>query len=264
MKISMIQMDMRFGNPDYNFAHAKELIARGVKEEKPDIITLPETWNTGFFPRENLEDLCDNDGARVKEEIGSLAAEYGVNIVAGSVANVRDGEIYNTAYVFDRKGRCVAAYDKTHLFSPMEEDAYFKKGTELCTLELEGVGCGLVICYDIRFCELIRAVALRGIEILFVVAQWPGIRAFHWETLNRARAIENQIFVSCTNSCGIAGETKYGGRSAMIDPWGETIKKAGETEEIISAEIDLGCIQKIRDSIHVFHDRRPDLYSGKL
>lgn len=264
MKISMIQMDMRLGNPDYNFAHAKELIAQAVKENRPDVITLPETWNTGFFPKTNLEALCDHHGMRVQEEIGSLAAEFKVNIVAGSVANVKDGGIYNTAYIFDRHGKCAATYDKTHLFSPMKEDDYFKKGRDLCTFMLDSVSCGLVICYDIRFCELVRALALKGIEVLFVVAQWPGVRAFHWETLNTARAIENQIFLSCTNSCGIAGETTYAGLSAIIDPWGNTVKKAGEGEEIITADIDLGQIQTIRDSIHVFRDRRPELYSGTL
>lgn len=260
MKISMIQMDMKLGEPEYNFKHAKELIRRAAETEHPDIITLPETWNVGFFPHEHLEELSDNDGKRVREEIGGLAKELHVNIVAGSVSNNWDGKVYNTAYIFDRDGREVASYDKTHLFSPMGEDSYFKKGDGLCTFTLDGMSCGLVICYDIRFCELIRATALKGIDTLFVVAQWPDKRVRHWEILNTARAIENQMFVSCTNSCGRAGETKYAGHSAVIDPWGEPLVVGGEEEEILTAELDLGVLDGIRNSINVYRDRRPELY----
>lgn len=103
MKVSLIQMDMKFASPDENFAHAEELI-RQAAQSHPDVITLPETWNVGFFPKENLAELSDKDGARVKESFSRLASELNVNIVAGSVSNVRDGKIYNTAFVFDRKG----------------------------------------------------------------------------------------------------------------------------------------------------------------
>lgn len=259
MKISMIQMDVRLAEPEYNFSRAEEMI-RSAAVEKPDVICLPETWNTGFFPREDLEELSDRDGSAVKKRIGSLAKELGINIVAGSVANVRQDSVYNTAYIFDREGNCVAEYDKTHLFTPMGEQEYFKGGDHTVNFELDGVACAMVICYDIRFPELIRTLTLRGVEVLFVAAQWPLLRKFHWQTLNRARAIENQCFVVAVNGCGTAGETKYAGYSAVIDPWGETIISAGETEEIRTAELDLGMIQGIRDSINIYRDRRPELY----
>ncbi|MBQ1771105.1 MAG: carbon-nitrogen family hydrolase, partial [Clostridia bacterium] len=102
MRISCIQMDMQLGQPDRNFAHARELIERAVSEERPDTVVLPETWNTGFFPKEDLAALSDRDGERVRKEIGGMAASCSVNIVAGSVANERGGKIYNTCFVFDR------------------------------------------------------------------------------------------------------------------------------------------------------------------
>lgn len=259
MKVSAIQMDMRLGDPDYNFAHAVALV-RQAAQEKPDVITLPETWNVGFFPKENLAGLADHDGERVKSVFGPLAKELGVNIVAGSVANQRDGKIFNTTYIFDRGGKLVADYDKTHLFTPMGEHNYFENGSRVVQFELDGVRCGIIICYDIRFLELVRTLALQKIDVLFVVAQWPDKRVFHWNTLNRARAIENQMFVVCTNSCGLAGETRYGGNSALIDPWGETIAAAGAGEEIISGTLDMSIITGIRESINVFRDRRPELY----
>jgi predicted amidohydrolase len=97
--------------------------------------------------------------------------------------------------------------------------------------------------------------------MLFVVSQWPKIRTFHLRSLTVARAIENQMFVVCCNSCGTAGETVYGGSSAIIDPWGETLALAGEKEELLSADCDLQTLQNIRGSIPVFRDRRPELYS---
>ena len=107
MKVACIQMDMLFSELERNYQHGKELIAQAMAEN-PDVIVLPETWTTGFFPKRNLEAMCDDDGARVKAEIGALAAQYGVNIVAGSVANMRGGKVYNTAYIFDRTGACGA------------------------------------------------------------------------------------------------------------------------------------------------------------
>ena len=101
MKIACIQMDMLFAQPEENFAKAKRLI-REAMASGPDVVVLPETWNTGFFPKERLSELAERDCARVKRELGGLAAELGVNLVAGSVANVRGGKVYNTACVFDR------------------------------------------------------------------------------------------------------------------------------------------------------------------
>ena len=102
--------------------------------------------------------------------------------------------------------------------------------------------------------------ALEGMDVLFCVAQWPKVRMEHLNVLTRARAIENQMFLACCNSCGTAGKTKFGGGSAIIDPWGAILAQAGEGEEILTAACDLSVLQGIRESIHVFRDRRPDLY----
>ena len=123
MKISCLQMNMKLGCPEENFAHAEQLICNAMKDN-PDVLVLPETWNTGFFPKENLAELSCKDGDEVKSCIGGLAKQYGVNIVAGSVSNVRIGKVFNTAMVFDRDGECIAEYDKTHLFTPMGEHDY--------------------------------------------------------------------------------------------------------------------------------------------
>lgn len=260
MRVSCLQMNMELGKTDRNFAHAKELILEAVKE-KADVLVLPETWNTGFFPKDNLDVNSCDDGKEVKEQIGKLAREYGVNIVAGSVSNRKENRIYNTAFVFNRKGECVAEYDKTHLFSPMGEDKYYTAGNRICRFELDGVPCGIIICYDLRFPEFVRTLALSGLDMLFAVSQWPKSRILHLGTLATARAIENQMFVVCSNSCGRALDTVFGGNSAIINPLGETLALAGETEEIISAECDMNILNEIRANIPVFRDRRQELYN---
>ena len=259
MKVACIQMNMLLSQPEENFAHAEQLV-RQAAAFSPDVIVLPETWNTGFFPKNDLPSLCDNDGERTKAVFGALARELNVNIVAGSVSDLHGGKIYNTAYIFDRSGSCAASYDKTHLFSPMGEHESYEKGGRLCRFELDGVKCGIIICYDLRFPELIRSLALEGMDVLFVVSQWPAARNTHLQTLTAARAIENQIFLACCNSCGVAESTVYGGSSVLLDPLGQTLAHAGDKEEIISAEFDIGTIQQIRGSIPVFEDRRPELY----
>ena len=251
-------MDAQLGCPEENFSRAERLIRQAALEQ-PDVIVLPETWNTGFFP-ENVAELADRDGEKTKAVIGALAKELSVNIVAGSVANVREGKVYNSSFVFDREGVCIASYDKTHLFSPMGEEAYFTPGDHLCRFTLDGVSCGVIICYDIRFPELTRSLAVEGLDMLFVVSQWPDVRIAHLEKLLQARAIENQIFVVCCNACGVAGQTRFGGHSAVIDPWGEMISQAKNEEKVLTTRTNVCILTDIRNSICVFRDRRPELY----
>lgn len=258
INIALIQMEMTFCQPDSNFQHAKELIQQAA--DGADVVVLPEMWNTGFFPEDDLEELSDRDGKRTREEIGGLAKKLGVNIVAGSVADCRDGHKYNSCYVFNRDGQQVARYDKTHLFSYMGEDRSFTPGDKISVFTLDGVKCGVLICYDIRFPELTRAMALTNIDLLFMVSQWPDVRIPHLEVLTQARAIENQVFFACTNASAVAGNTVYGGHSALIDPLGKVVAKAGKKEEILQGTCDLDILRTVRNTINVYRDRRPELY----
>ncbi|MBQ7508182.1 MAG: carbon-nitrogen family hydrolase [Spirochaetales bacterium] len=260
MKTACIQMDMLFEQPDENFEKASMLVAEAAGNGA-DVAVLPETWNIGFFPRENLAQLADRNGERTRTVFGKLAKDKGINIVAGSVACLKDDGIYNTCFVFNREGECIAEYDKTHLFTAMEEDLFFKKGDHTSMFELDGLKCGVIICYDIRFPELTRTMSVKGLDVLFVVSQWPLMRAGHLEALNKARAIENQMFVVCCNSVGTAGDTIFGGNSSVHDPWGTVLSHASDRqEEIIYADFDAGMLKGIRESINVFRDRRPELY----
>ena len=218
MKVSVIQMNMRSLESKANFDRAEALVRRAVGENGPDVVVLPETWNTGFMPAGDLAAACDENAKAVRARFSPLARELNVNIVAGSVSNLRNGKIYNTACVFDRAGACIAEYDKTHPFTPMGEHEVYTPGDHLVTFTLDSVRCGLLICYEVRFPELWRTLALRGAEIVFLPAQWTAARQYHWETLTAARAIENQLFVVSCNACGERDGTLYGGFSRILDP----------------------------------------------
>lgn len=259
MNISLIQMNMRSLAPEENFARAEALIRRAA-EQSPDVIVLPETWNTGFMPHGDLAACCDDDARAVRALFSSLARELNVNLVAGSVSNRRGGGIFNTALVFDRAGACIASYDKTHPFTPMGEHTVYTPGDHLVTFTLDGVRCALLICYEVRFPELWRTLALRGAEVFFLPAQWTILRRAHWETLTAARAIENQAFVAACNACGERDGTVYGGFSRILDPWGEILAQGGSDEELVSASLDLSRVREIRSTINVFRDRRTELY----
>lgn len=260
MRIACIQMDVVAWQPDRNFDTARRLTAEAMKGA-PDVIMLPEAWNTGFGAREKVAAAADRDGARTKTEMGELASSYGVNIVAGSVIDLRGDALYNTAYIFDRRGDCIAAYDKIHLFTPSGEAATYAPGGSPCRVTLDGAPCGVATCYDIRFPELARTLAVAGMDVLFVPTRWPEARMEQLEMIMAARAVENEVFVVRCDAALHPGRTMRGGRSAVLDPMGRPIALAGAGEEIIFADCDLDSLPAVRSDVPVFHDRRPDTYS---
>lgn len=258
MKITVLQCELTLCDVSKNFKIVEDAIKNAAKENS-DVVVLPELWDVSFFPK-NVRKLADIDGNRTKKFLGELSKEQNINIVGGSVANIIGDKLFNTCYIFDRNGKEVGMYNKVHLFSPSGEHEIFSAGDELVTFELDGVKCGVSICYDVRFVEWVRMNALEDIEIFFLPAAWPDKRIVHWDTLNRARAIENQMFVVCVNSLGKAYDAKFGGHSAIIDPWGEYIVRPTEDIGNFTGEVDLSVIKGIRESINVFRDRRPELY----
>lgn len=166
----------------------------------------------------------------------------------------------NTMYVVHRNGNIVCEYSKLHLFQLMDEHMYLQAGETMGLFSLDGTTCAGVICYDIRFPEWIRAHALHGAEVLFVVAEWPLSRLHHWRTLLTARAIENQCYVVACNRAGKDPNNEFAGHSLIIDPWGNILAEGDEQETVIVANIDINEVQDVRARIPIFADRRPDVY----
>jgi predicted amidohydrolase len=142
----------------------------------------------------------------------------------------------------------------------MSEDQYLTAGEELAIVDFAGVKAGLAICYDLRFPEIFRRYALDGAQMVFLPSEWPHPRLAHWQTLLRARAIENQLFMIACNRTGKSRETAFFGHSCIIDPWGESVIEGGESPMLLTATIDTAMVDEVRTRIPVFADRRPALY----
>lgn len=242
MKISIAQFKSALGAVDENFATAARLIESA---RAADVILLPELWSTGYYPTP-VEDFADIDGLRTTEFLSALAEKFSVNIIGGSVIVSSGGKIFNRCLVANRRGEICAAYDKTHLFSFADEDKVFSAGDKVVTVELDGVKCGLAVCYDLRFPEFMRKLALAGAEIIFIPAAWSLKRLTPRRILTKARAIENQVFVVFANSSGV---------SEVVNPCGEVVAESGCGEELLTVEIDLNERADVIASMNLLADR---------
>lgn len=258
MKLAAIQFSPKEGDVDNNLKRIERLVDKIAGAQ---LIVLPEICDIGY-DLNKIKLLAQPFPNQSTDKLSELSRLYDVIIVAG-LAEKRDDGIYNTAVVFDRKGKMIAKYDKTHLcpIPPIYEPAVFKAGSKILVGNLPGVKLGLTICYDIRFPEVYRRLALDGAEIIVHPTAFPRMRIEQLEMCLRARAIENQLFLISANHCGFNGGIELGGRSMIVGPDGDIRAKASETkEEIITATIDLGDITRSRKERPVFTQRRPELY----
>ncbi|MFD2831532.1 carbon-nitrogen family hydrolase [Corticicoccus populi] len=262
MNIKSFQFKVIDGDVKKNISKIKELF-NDTDLSGTDVVVLPEMWTSGY-DLENIRQHAEHNLYPILDVIKKLAAENNVNIIAGSVPNIKkDEEVLNTAFVVDRKGSLVHEYSKIHLVPMLNEPEYLSAGEERAEVfELESEKMGVLICYDLRFPELFRDLALTGAKVIFVVAEWPAERSDHWLTLLKARAIENQCYiVSCNTSGSQSDGTTFAGKSLIVDPFGVIISEAGhDTEENISADLDLPYIDRIRRDIPIFSSRRTELY----
>jgi omega-amidase len=255
VKAAAVQFTITLGEIGPNLEHVRRslqtLAADGVQ-----LAVLPEMWGTGFAYKE-LNRLAESTGDLV-EELAKLSAEYGM-VIVGSLPEPHADKVYNTAYVLDN-GKMRGKYRKMHLFSLMQEDRSFDSGNAWLLTDTSVGRVGVFICYDLRFPELARRLAVEGAEILVVPGEWPKPRQDHWRTLLRARAIENQLFVVAANCCGVVGKLDFFGMSMIIDPKGELLAEAGYEPGNITAMLDFASMAAWRAQIPCFTDRKPECY----
>ncbi|HET7581116.1 MAG TPA: carbon-nitrogen family hydrolase [Bacillales bacterium] len=261
MKFAIYQMDLYAGEPKKNREKVAEWAAKVVEEQSPEVLVLPEMWTTAYM-LPDLENVADRGAEPTVSFLKELAKQHGVSIIGGSVANKRDGQFYNTALVVNQQGQLVHEYDKIHLVPMLDEPRYLSGGASRAEVfELNGVKMGVIICYDLRFPELARRLALNGAQVLFITAEWPSARKDHWRALQVARAIENQMAVVSCNRIGETNGTSFCGTSMVIEPWGGVLAQGSENqEETVVGEIDLSNIPKVRKEVPVFASRVPELY----
>lgn len=254
-------MDVIHGDPKANRERVAEWLEKDIKENNPDTVVLPEMWTTAYTLPE-LNDIADENGQPSIDFLKEQATKYNVNIIGGSVANKKNGGIYNSALVVDRNGKLVYEYDKAHLVPMLNEPQYLtggEKPTEV--FELDGLKFGLIICYDLRFPELIRPLALEGAQVLCVVAEWPSARRNHWRSLQVARAIENQMYVVSSNRIGEYDGQEFSGNSMVVDPWGDILSEgSNDKQEVLSLSLDLEKVDQVRKDVPIFDSRVPNLY----
>jgi predicted amidohydrolase len=214
-------------------------------------------WSGGFAYHA-LQEMADRTPA-VIEKLREWAMEYRM-VLIGSLPEAEEARTYNTSYVIDTSGEVSGTYRKIHLFSLTAEHEYFGRGKAPLVCDTSLGRLGIEICYDLRFPELSRRLALDGAEILCFSALWPVTRIGHWSLLLRSRAIENQLFVLGCNGCGMDGNTQYGGASAIISPTGKSVAEAQLGEEIIIARVNFGEMMEFRQHIPCFSDRLPGVY----
>ena len=236
-----------------------------------DIVLLPEKWNA-WMDGPRLRPLAERlDGGETVDAMAGWAREHGINLIGGSIAIVADDDaVHNVSIAFDRNGERVAAYTKIHLFdvdvggfSYRESDGT-APGAELVTAELDGVTVGLTVCYDLRFPELYRTLALDGgATVLTVPSNFTLLTGMaHWELLLRARAVENQAFVLATGQHGYPGglnKPSYG-HSMIIDPWGTVLAQAPDGDGVIVADLDMAALADVRERLPALRHRRPEAY----
>ncbi len=259
MKVALLQMDIALGDVAANRRKAADMIAEAVGRGAK-LLVLPEMWTTGY-KLAAIHELAEPEGGPTLAMLRAAARQSGVEIVTGSMAEARDGKVYNTCYAVDAAGEVVAKYSKIHLIGLMAEDRYLAPGDAKAMFELSCGQAGIIICYDLRFTELPRALALAGCRTLFVPAEWPASRGAHWRALNIARAIENQMFVIAVNRVGRDEGNVYFGHSLIVDPWGEVLAEGPERDEaVVVADVDFAAGEEIRRRMPVFADRRPECY----
>jgi predicted amidohydrolase len=252
-----------------NLERMEPLVARAAATGA-DLVLLPEKWN-GLGSHEILVDVAEPlDGGETVEAMSSWARTHGITLVGGSIAERREGreKLSNTCVVFDPEGEIAAVYRKIHMFDVEVGGVVYREsdseepGESPLSCEVEGWKLGLTVCYDLRFPELYRILAVEGAELVTVPAAFTLYTGKdHWELLLRARGVENQCYVVAANQWGVVeGRASYG-RSSIVDPWGVVVTQAPDEDTVISAELDRAHLERIRRSLPSLANRQPAAYT---
>jgi len=285
MKVACIQMDVLHCKKQENLENALYMALDAVMKGA-ELIVFPEVFSTGFC-YDKFEHAAESLPSPVLENLACFSKANDCVILGSVILKesekdcekrfFREGEIdfsekvkevpesknsnlyYNLGFCFE-SGTLAGTYRKTHPFR--DENKYFSKGSSIepISLKKQNLKIGFEICYELRFPEVARKLALAGSDLLVTTAAFPNPRSEHWKVLAKARAIENQIPHIACNRTGSAPDCSYFGNSMIIDSWGEVKADAGNKECVIVHDLDLSEKDEIRKAIPVFEDRRTELY----
>ena len=270
VKIGLCQIP-EVGSKEGDLKIAAEYVKRAV-DQGAQIVSLPEMFcctyaNEYFWP------AAEEKGGYIWSALRDIAIENKVYFIGGSMPEVEDGKLYNTSFVFDPDGNQIARHRKMHMFDIdvkggqfFKESDTFTPGNDVTVFDTPYGKVGVEICFDIRFFEQTRLMALQGADIVISPGEFNmSTGPVHWELLFRARALDNQIFVcGCAAARNVNGPYVSWGNSLIVDPWGTVVAKLDGEAGIIVQEIDTDMITNVRNQIPVMSARRTDLYDVVL
>ena len=247
---------------------AAERLVRAAAADGAELVALPEKWNLLAGGEELLAGSEPLDGPSLTAARG-WARELGIHLLAGSISEQGPEKAFNTSVLIGPDGDDLAVYRKIHMFDvdvggvAYRESDHEEPGAEIVTAPLGELLAGLTVCYDLRFPELYRILAVRGARLIAVPSAFTSATGRdHWEVLLRARAIENQVFVLAPDQVGEAPPhfSSYG-HSAIVDPWGTVLATAPDEECFVAADLDLAEQDRVRESLPSLASRRPEAYA---
>lgn len=269
--VALVQTDPgpdKAANVHAALAFVAEAAARGA-----DVVALPETFHCRG-PNDVKRAQSEPIPGPLSQALSRAAKEHGITLLAGSFNELHDQpddvRTFNTSLLFGPDGRQIARYRKIHLFDAVidgklqpRESSRNRPGDEVVTADTAFGRVGMTICYDVRFPELYRALALAGAKVIFVPSNFTERTGRdHWEVLLRARAIESGSFVVAPATIGNGGGGfEAFGRSLVVDPWGTVIACAPDGEGVTLATLDLDRVDRVRASLPTLHHLRPDAYA---
>jgi predicted amidohydrolase len=267
MKLALAQLDQTAGDVDENVDRAATVVADAAARGA-DLVVLPELFTAGYFAFETYARVAEGLDGPTFGRLADVAADNGVGLVAGShVEDLAESAaagvdvpategLANTAVVYGRDGARLGVYRKRHLFGYESAEArLLTPGETLATVPFEGFTVAVTTCYDLRFPELYRRLADRGTDLVCVPSAWPYPRVEHWQTLSRARAIENLTYLAAANGAATFEDATLLGRSTVYDPWGTPLASAGDEPTLVVAEIDPDRVTAVREEFPALRDR---------
>jgi len=269
MKIALIQMPVGFDKAE-NCAVAAKYVKKAA-EAGAGLAVLPEMFCCPYSNK-YFADYSEPQGGAVYTALSEMAAENNITLFGGSMPESEDGKVYNTCFIFGPSGELLGKYRKAHLFDidvkggqQFFESHTFTAGDDVLVLDTECGRLGICICFDLRFPELSRLMALDGAQAIIVPAAFNMTTGpAHWELLFRQRAVDNQLYtIGCAPARDENGVYVSYGNSIISDPWGTVIARAGAAEEMIIADIDFDKNTSIRQQLPLLSARRADIYTIK-
>lgn len=260
IKISALQMSSVVGDINKNRNKVSKIVSEELSAGT-DFLVLPEVWTVGWSCEDFSSCAEDIKNSETIKLLSEIAKEYDVNVLGGSfIQKTDDGKLYNTCPVINRNGELAATYSKNHLYSycGCTEGTYISVGNSPVMVNIDGINIGLTICYDIRFPEIFRAYRKAGADLIVNMAAWGLQKPIPWETLTRARAIENQVYMVAVTQSGLIKSDDWNiGHSRIFDYLGETLTEIKDQKEgLMTCEINLQKMYEYRNSCTILKDIR--------